>query len=183
MCAARKSGGFSLPELVVVLAIAALSLTLVVPGLAAFATGLQIRSSGQALQASLLRARHEALHRNARVVICKSASGTECRTQDRWHDGWILFQDDDGDAVLDAGETVLYRELALPSGVRIQPNALIRNHVSYVGHGNARTPAGVLQMGTFQVCAAGASPISGVKVVLRQTGHTRMERTPPAQCG
>ena len=182
MCAARKRAGYSLIELMVVLAIVAISLTLAAPSLGAFARGMQVRSARDTLLASLQRTRFEAVRHNARVVMCKSVSGTACSTQGRWHQGWIIFHDGDGNGQFGAGETILHRESALPAGVRVVAGNQLRDYVSFVAQGNSRALNGAMQIGNLEVCAAGAPETAGFKIVLRSSGRTRVEKSTQAQC-
>ncbi|HEX6930462.1 MAG TPA: GspH/FimT family protein, partial [Gammaproteobacteria bacterium] len=54
------------------------------------------------------RGRSVAASRGVAAVLCHSDDGATCSGDagPDWADGWILFQDTDGDNTLDAGETV-----------------------------------------------------------------------------
>jgi type IV fimbrial biogenesis protein FimT len=179
-------------ELAVVMAILALTLTFVLPSLGDMVATHRVRAARDALRGALQRAHFEALRHKVRVVVCKSASGLSCAAQDEWHQGWIIFHDRNNTGQLDAGESVLYQEPALPAVVRINSvgsGGGKINYVSFVMHGGSRGVSsppsdlgGALQMGHFDVCAVGLTPISGSQIVLRQTGHTRLETSKPQQC-
>jgi type IV fimbrial biogenesis protein FimT len=110
--------GFTLIELMVTLAVAAVLLTLAVPSFMDATLGSKLSSYANNLVGSVHLARGEAIKRNAAVAMCVSANGTNC-TSGGWEQGWVLFHDADNDAVLDSGETLIHRQQALPSGIKI----------------------------------------------------------------
>jgi type IV fimbrial biogenesis protein FimT len=110
----EKYRGFSLLELMVALAIAAILIT--VGGAALRETTLNARRT--AALNGLLRAVHaaraEALRSGREVVLCARApASADCAGDDAdWAAGWLLFVNEDGDrpATVDAGEPVLLEE-------------------------------------------------------------------------
>jgi type IV fimbrial biogenesis protein FimT len=88
----RAGRGFTLIEMMVVIAIIALIATLAAPAMGDMMASQRMRSSATDLVSSLLLARSEAIKRNAPVTI-EPLSGTE------WADGWQVL--DDGGVKLD----------------------------------------------------------------------------------
>lgn len=189
MQAAIQGRGYSLVEMVVVLAIIAMA-SVGVAGLGGLIHDMQLRSSRDALLSALQRARFEAIRHNARVIICKSASGAACEPAGRWHQGWIVFHDDNQDGQRDAAEALLHRQQALPPSVRVRANTpSMGSYVAFARHGGSRelptSPGqteGRLQMGRFTLCSTSAFSMSGIDVVLRHSGRTRVEPSTPAPC-
>ena len=72
--------GFTLIELMVVVAILVVVLGVVAPGFRTFLDGQQVKSMAYDLTTDLLLARSEALKRNASVSIARNGSS--------WNDGW-----------------------------------------------------------------------------------------------
>ena len=103
---ATRQQGFTLAELIVATGIAALVLSLGVPGLSTLTHNSRQVSSSNELLSSLHMARDIAITRNTRVTVCPSATGTNCEPVD-WHEGWILFVDNDANRAVGAGETIL----------------------------------------------------------------------------
>jgi len=88
---------FTLLELLVTLAIVA---TLLAAGLPSFQTYVQNQRLSQAsyrLLSDLRFARHSAVDRSHRVVICPGKPDLGCADSPHWEDGWIIFADPNGD--------------------------------------------------------------------------------------
>ncbi len=122
-------------------------------------------------------ARSEAIKRNSRAVICKSAGGISCAASGGWHQGWLVFHDANNNAALDAGETVTLTRQALPAGFRVTGNTYVATEISY-----APTISGAFQAGTLTLCKASGSPGSAREVILSSTGRLRIEKIALAPC-
>ena len=59
------------------------------------------------LMTQLSLARSEAIKRRSAITLCASVTGAECRGSRKWHDGWIIFWDPNGNGKLEPGETIL----------------------------------------------------------------------------
>lgn len=73
--ARSRSSGFTLTELLVLLALVAVILALGAPALSAMAGSVRLTSGTNMFFSSVLLARSEAAKRNGRVVLCKSSGG------------------------------------------------------------------------------------------------------------
>jgi type IV fimbrial biogenesis protein FimT len=110
-CAARQAG-FSLIELLVVLAIASILLAAGAPGLRDLVRTQQLKAASGDLFAAIGQARAQALARGEIVtVLPKGAGGTD------WARGWTVFIDRDGNRQPNAGDTVLAEHGPLAEGV------------------------------------------------------------------
>jgi type IV fimbrial biogenesis protein FimT len=104
--------GFTLMELLVALAIAAILFAIGVPTIRNVATGSQLSSSANDLLASIQLARSEAIKRNLSVSVCPSSNGdADCDLGDDWEVGWMV--------VVESTDEVIQREAALPDGYRM----------------------------------------------------------------
>ena len=159
--------GFTLVELMVALALAAVLTATGVHGLGAWLTEQQLRDRAEALRHALLLARTEAIKRGARVDVCPATGACEGGPLP-WEEGWIVV----ADAARD-GQPIL-RERRAADGITIRGNRPVADYVSYTSHGRARRLDGALQMGTFTVCRPG---LRARKVVLASSGRTRVETT------
>lgn len=79
----RLSSGFTLIELMVVIAIAAIMLGLAIPSFKEFIASQRVKSASYELSTSLLIARSEAIKRNADVTISPATANT-------WSAGWTV---------------------------------------------------------------------------------------------
>lgn len=115
--------GFSLYELLMTLAIAALVLTIGVPSFGGLVAGKRLRAETDALFHALHLARKTSIVRRREVTICPSTDGASCDGDTDWSAGWILFvnADSDGPPQVDGGEPVLARR-RVDERVRIDAN-------------------------------------------------------------
>ena len=100
-----SSDGFSLVELMVVLAIAAIILAIVAPSFRDFTLTTRAASTMSQLMNDLNLARSEALKRNVRVLVCATNTAGNCISSSNWANGWKLCYDADSDASCDASST------------------------------------------------------------------------------
>jgi type IV fimbrial biogenesis protein FimT len=97
----RKVTGFTLIELVVTVAIAAIVLTIGVPSFQQLIADNRITAQVNQFVTSLNIARSEAVKRNSRVRVCKSSDGATCAASGDWQQGWMVFSDLDNDGTVD----------------------------------------------------------------------------------
>ncbi|TXT36034.1 MAG: fimT [Comamonadaceae bacterium] len=106
-----KFKGFTLIELMVVIAIVAVLSTLAAPSFKQMIQSNTISSSVNSLLADMRFARSEGMRRGGGIVVCHSdspeASNPTCTTGSNWKSGWIVFHDLDNDGVKDATDPVL----------------------------------------------------------------------------
>jgi len=99
--------GATVLELMVTLAIAAILVTAGVPSFQGYLLRQHVRTAVNQLHHDLMLARSEAVYRNSVVIACPGAPEVGCADQPDWSDGWIVFEDADGDRALSASETVI----------------------------------------------------------------------------
>lgn len=180
--ARSAAAGLTLIELLVTIAIAAILAGLAAPSFRDMIVGNRLKSHASALLSSLLLARGEAIKRNGRVVLCKSADGAACTLNGGWEQGWIVFADSNNNAALDAGETVIQRQAALGEGLRLTGNGNIANYVSYAAMGEVRTTAGAIQPGTFTLCQLSASGGKARDIAISATGRPTIKQVTVTEC-
>lgn len=176
------SGGFTLIELMVVVAVAAILMSLAAPAMSYISNAMRVTTGVNSLHSSLLLARSEAGKRNSRAVVCKSASGQACTTAGGWEQGWIVFHDANNNAAMDAGEALLLRQEVILYPIRIAGNAPVQNYVSYTPMGRTSFTSGAFQAGTFTVCQESASQVDARQIVISSNGRPRTVRTTVPQC-
>lgn len=172
---ASRLRGFTLIELVVTLAIGAILLGLASPSFQATILNNRIATHTNDFLSALSLARSEALKRDKPVVLCKSGDLASCASTGHWDQGWIIFVDDDDDAVVDSasGEVVIRAHGPLGGDDTLQGTSAISNYISFGTNGFPRTIAGDFQFGTltFGLCGADGEKST---IVMNKTGRARV---------
>lgn len=104
--------GFSMIEMMVVLAITTILSVLAVPSFAGLFGQTRVTTGINDFFSAVNATRSEALSRGIRVDMVPN-------TNNQWASGWIVFVDSDADQTVDVGETVLLKRDALPSDIII----------------------------------------------------------------
>ena len=120
----KKPYGFTLVELMVTIAIAAILMMVAVPSYTDFIKRNTVESLQSRLSAAVVTARTEAASRNVTTTLCPSSTGTSC-TGDAttWSSGWIVFTDANADQLVTANvDTVLlvYKQASADYPVKFQ---------------------------------------------------------------
>lgn len=103
-----KSRGFTLIELMIVIALVAILTSLAVPGFSQFLSKRSVSAAAATLATDYRFARSEAIKRSSFVTVCRSTDSATCAgTSESWHGGWIVFADADGNGVVGANEEIL----------------------------------------------------------------------------
>jgi type IV fimbrial biogenesis protein FimT len=146
--------GFSLPELLVVTAIAAVLLGVAVPDLAALLRAQQLRAVTNDLFGAIGLARAQAIARNAHVLVLpRDTTGAD------WRQGWTVFADRDGDGLPGPGDDILAVHEALPAGVGADfsfTSPAAPYYIAYNGAGRSCSTSGAARWGTLSLFHGGA---------------------------
>jgi len=140
---ARSSRGFTLLELMVVVAVLAVLAAVATPSMTKLIANQRVRSVAGDLHLALVQARSEAIKRNVQVTL--SATGGD------WNGGWSI-------ANPEAPATAL-QTYAAPSGVSIAGSV-----TQIVYNGTGRTTLGTGVEGTFTVSSANTDSVKCVLV-------------------
>jgi len=150
----KNMQGFTLIELLVTVAVLVVLLVLGVPQYQRLTENNRQVAAINTIVGDLNLARSEAVKQGRTVTLCGSTDGATCDTAN-WEAGWIVFTDQDRDAVVDAGVDVLIsRHGALPTGLTLRTLDFdAANIVQYLPNGEVRDTDGDDDSdGTFKVC-------------------------------
>lgn len=86
-----RQRGFTLLELMVTLAVAAIIVTVGIPGMRQLIQNNRAATSANNLVSAMQMARSEALKRGSNVTVCASSDGATCTGT--WPQGWIVATD------------------------------------------------------------------------------------------
>ncbi len=179
----KKSLGYTLIELMSMLAVVSILVSVGLPMMNVFFDSNRMVSNTNDLVAGLNITRSEAIKQQIRVTLCQSADTASCTGSGQWEDGWIVFQDPNGNATVDGGERILRLNAAVDGQVTTRSNDvgnLIANSVSFTSRGLPKALNGGAQSGTFRICdkrglKVNADGVSTVArgVVLSPSGKVR----------
>ena len=117
-CSKTRHIGFTLLELLMTIAVAAIFTAIAVPSFQYVTNANRIAGELNGLLGDLQFARSEAIKEGRNVTVCISSSGpgSGCTGGTSWQGGWMVFSDPTNVGVYDAGETVLRVQPQFTSG-------------------------------------------------------------------
>lgn len=161
----RQIIGFTLVELMVVIAITAILLTVALPSFQGSLRSNRLATTSNELLASLSLARSGAIRSTRGGGVCASANGSTCGND--WNTGWLVWTEVDGNGTFSAGDTVV----RYSQGKAKLTLAGSANSMAFDGRGRA---IGGAQ--TVQLSPEGATtPVRCVRIGV--TGQTRVEQS------
>lgn len=146
--------GFTLIELMVTLALAAVLAFLAAPSFRSTIATSKLTSRTNDLVGTLALARSESIRRGTRITVCKSSNQTSCATTGNWEQGWIVFVDTTRgtSAAVDTGETITSAAQSVGGETVIKGSTDVASYVSFSADGRAKLMNGSSQIGTLRVC-------------------------------
>ncbi|MBU2640338.1 MAG: GspH/FimT family pseudopilin [Gammaproteobacteria bacterium] len=171
-----RQPGFTLIELIITLAIAAILMTVAIPNFQIFVLNGRISAQANDFMGALGLARSEAIKRATRVSICKSANGTACATSGNWEQGWIVFVDGGTAGTVDGTDSAIQVHGALDGGGTFVGNGTVVNYFAYQASGYGT------QNGTIKLCPPSPAAVEGRDIVISNTGRARVQKPPASAC-
>lgn len=116
--------GFTLIELMITLALAAVLLGFALPEMRGVVKNTRIKTETSEIAAAMSVGRSEAIKNRATVVVCARQTNADpavntCSSGTSWASGWLAFVDADDDGALDSGEILLKARAALAGGTAL----------------------------------------------------------------
>lgn len=176
---AGRAAGFTLIELMVTLAIAAVLLVVAVPGFIDFRKNANLSDAVNNLVLAGGTAKSAALKsgRNAYVAVNDTAQG--------WKSGWYVFVDNNWDQAYDSGDEIILRHEAVSSDITVSAPGTTTMADGYFRFGGSGYPqlkttaaSGTSASGTVVM----ANSIRSSTVVLDTAGRLRSCKTGSAGC-
>jgi type IV fimbrial biogenesis protein FimT len=182
--------GFTLIELIVTVAMAAIIMSQAVPAFRNMAANNRITSQLNELVTAINLGRSEAIKRNVRVVLCRSANPTASSpscggTANTWTTGWLLFASGDSNNTYQAGTDTLIRVGdAARTGIQIRTNSTSNHNLEINSNGSTNENGGTA---VFAVCddRNGDGDYDeqwGKQIQVTPTGHVQLIISPIPNC-
>jgi type IV fimbrial biogenesis protein FimT len=122
-----RARGFTLIELMVTLAIAAVLLVTGIPSMLAYKRNADLTSASNTLFAAINAARGEAMKRGMFASIVPTGNGSD------WAAGWVVFIDTNQDGVYDAsGDTIVLQQPAMQSYLSVTGSGAAADTPPYI---------------------------------------------------
>lgn len=130
--------GFTIIELMITVALAAVVLTLGVPAFQGLSERNRLTSNINSFVASLALARSEAVKRKQRVIVCASTDGVSCANNGKYETGWIVYVESSNPLNTNRdvnNEELLWVNEALANNLTLRATVPFVNHVQYLSTG------------------------------------------------
>lgn len=142
----RYQHAFTLVELMITIAVAAILLTVAIPSFRGTIQNNRITAQANDLVGALNLARAEAVARGTAVTACASTDGTTCSETTTWNSGWIVTIDTGEPTATTVTEGALIRVWGkLSGGATLTGPKFIR----YLPTGSANVDGTAYQTATF----------------------------------
>ncbi len=164
----KKSNGFTLLELLMGVAILGIIMGIATPSFVELISNNRMSSGVHDFVGALQMAKAESAARVVPATVCKkNVAGSGCLASGDWQQGWIVFTDLNGNASVDAGDTVVLNHEALGTGITFDGTAGVGNAITY-------NPSGTTSITGTQVlimCDARGYAESAMGILITITGR------------
>ena len=188
-----KANGYSLIEMLFMLLIFGVLCGTVALSFQELQNRVHIQAASEALLSDILSARAEALRRERRVTLCAAALDSSLQPQlpttcassgssVAWHQGWLVFEDTNGNGVWNEGEPLLKQRSRINSNISATGNGTVSWYVSFGASGRSLSLNGAFLAGTITFCERGTRAKGGWLLVVNAVGRARLDKGQIATC-
>ena len=185
----KTSRGFTIPELIITLGVAAIILSTAVPGVNTTIKNNRLATQVNHIITDIHFARSEAVKRDVRVLLCRSsnpnASSPQCSTDSgteyTWTSGYLIFADSGtaANSVYDAGSDILLRRgQPAPSGVRMRTSPAWNKNLEFNPNGSTNEDGSIALMA---ICDD-RGEADGREIVVAPSGIPKMYSNDISDC-
>lgn len=169
MEAMRESAGFTVVELMITLAVAAILITVAVPAFHQFMHNNRMTTQANELVSAITVARSEAIQRRQEVAVCRfHNSGKKCDSDEKWHDGWAMYASENADSYNEDDDDLLSVHRGFGGDNRTTGVAtVIYEETGYLKDGD----------GSIFLCG-GDLDLPGREIIVHRTGRVEVRRFP-----
>jgi len=172
----RRPRGFTLIELMITFAIAAILMMVAVPSFVSFQKNAQLTSAANTLLAATNAARGEAMKRGMSAMVVPANNGSD------WTTGWVVFVDKNNSRTYtDTGDNTVLTQGKVPSGISITGTGIATGGTPYImfdASGYSKTKAGAFGALTISFVRSDLAAADGYrqtrKIKIASTGRVRM---------
>jgi type IV fimbrial biogenesis protein FimT len=166
----KTQQGYTLLELMITVAIAAILLSIAVPSFQALIASSQLTTQTNNLLTALSTTRTQAIKNNTRATLCTSKDGLQC-TLTPWHDGWLIYIDSNQNNALEPGEQITNQGQST-NAIEIRGNTNVANRISYRADGSLFS-----MVGTIRLCKATTAIQENTRnIIINHFGRARITR-------
>lgn len=162
----QRARGFTLIEMMVVLALMAIILGLGIPSFRNLIEKIAVESEAKMIVEGLRTARLTAIEEKTNVVLCASDNGTSC--VNAWDSGFIVYRDSDNSGTLNGTEEVLFSH-------RFKDSVLVKTgsgqNQSFFFNNNGWSPGSA---DSLLVCAEASTNRNAYAVIINRAGRLRI---------
>jgi type IV fimbrial biogenesis protein FimT len=177
----HSQAGFTLVELIITMAIAAIIMTQAVPAFSTTIKNNRLATETNKLVADINLARSESIKRGVNLIMCSStnpsAAAPTCADSATWTTGWLVFADDNASGDFEAANDTLIRiglGQSAGSSIGFISNA---NTLTYTAQGLTTSAATTV----VAICDDRGTSF-GRQIQINPTGRPRLVASPIGNC-